>query len=120
MPDWPFQTFKCLCPDCDHVVRHRNAYLIELAVFGEVRFNEVSACGRSDDLCIATGEKLRDSIDMIVMAMRANYVVLSLSTRVQRLIVVVFDWAVLEVWSKMGVAVYPMSVSVRLVSGLLP
>jgi hypothetical protein len=105
MPDWPFQTFECLCPDCDHVVRHGNAYLVELAVFSEIRFNEVSAGGRGDDLCVAAGEKLRDSVDMIVMTMRADYVVLSLSTKVQRLIVVVLDWAVFKIRSKMGVAV---------------
>ena len=118
MPIWPLQTFESLCPEGDHIIRHSNAYLVELAVLSEVRFNEVSTCGRSDDLCVATSEKLRNSIDMIVMTMRADYVVLSLSTRVQRLIVVVLDWAVLKIRSKMGVAVCPMLASVILVPNL--
>ena len=98
MPYWPLQPFECLGPDCDKIVRHRYANVVELTMASEIRFDEIpTSCG-CDDLRVSTSKKLRDTIDMVVVAMCAYNVVLPFALRIERLVVVIFDGIVLEIW----------------------
>ena len=71
----------------------------------EVRFDEVSASCGCDDLSVATGKKLRDSVDMVVVTMCTDDVVLPLALGIERLVVVLFNRIVLKIWPEVDVTI---------------
>ena len=86
-----------LVPDRDNIIRDRYTNFIELTMASEVRFDKISASCGGDDFSVATGKKLWDAIDVVVVAMCAYNVVLSLAFGIERLVVVILDWPVLKI-----------------------
>jgi hypothetical protein len=72
----------------------------------EVRFDEVSPRCGCDDFSVATGKELRDAIDMVVMTMCTDNVVLAFALGIERLVVVILNWIVLEIWPEVDVPIW--------------